>query len=57
MSDSLRGQTAIVGIGLTEFGDLPGRTQTENMAEAVHFALADAGISKDQVDGVFGADF
>lgn len=57
MSDSLRGQTAIVGIGLTEFGDLPGRTQTENMAEAVHFALADAGIAKDQVDGVFGADF
>jgi acetyl-CoA acetyltransferase len=57
MSHDLRGAAAIVGIGATEFGELPGRTQTENMAEAVHLALADSGITKDQVDGVFGADF
>lgn len=57
MSDGMRGAAAIVGMGLTEFGDLPGRSKFENMAEAVHFALEDAGITIDQVDGVFGADF
>ena len=57
MSGGLRGAAAIVGIGLTEFGDLPGRSRMEIMAEAAHRALADAGIAKDRVDGVFGADF
>ncbi|MCY4549360.1 MAG: acetyl-CoA acetyltransferase [Defluviicoccus sp.] len=57
MSGDLRGAAAIVGIGLTEFGELPGRSRMEIMAEAVHHALADAGIAKERVDGVFGADF
>ena len=57
MSGGLRGAAAIVGIGLTEFGELPGRSQMEIMAEAVDHALADAGIGKERVDGVFGADF
>ena len=57
MSGTLRGAAAIVGIGLTEFGELPGRSRMEIMAEAVHRALAEAGIAKDRVDGVFGADF
>ncbi|MEE2969680.1 MAG: acetyl-CoA acetyltransferase [Pseudomonadota bacterium] len=57
MSHALRGAAAIVGIGATRFGELPGRTHTENMSEAVHLALADAGLSKDRIDGVFGADF
>ncbi len=53
MADDLRGATAVAGIGLTEFGDLPGRTEMEVMAEAVHNALRDAGLGKDQVDGLF----
>ena len=57
MSGDLRGAAAIVGIGLTEFGELPGRSQMEIMAEAVDHALADAGIGKERIDGVFGADF
>ena len=57
MSGGLRGAAAIVGIGLTEFGELPGRSQMEIMAEAVDHALADAGIGKERIDGVFGADF
>lgn len=57
MSHALRGAAAIVGIGATCFGELPGRTHTENMSEAVHLALADAGLFKDRIDGVFGADF
>ena len=57
MSGGLRGAAAIVGIGLTEFGELPGRSRMEIMAEAVHHALADAGIAKERVDAVFGADF
>lgn len=57
MAHELRGAAAVVGIGLTEFGEHPGRSQTEIMAEAVHYALADAGVTKDQVDGVFGSDF
>ena len=57
MSDGFRGAAAIVGIGLTEFGDLPGRSKFEIMGQAVHRALNDAGIAKDQVDAVFAADF
>ncbi len=57
MSGSLRGAASIVGIGLTDFGELPGRSKMEIMAEAVDLALKDAGLTLDQVDGVFGADF
>ncbi len=53
MAHDLRGRTAIAGIGLTAFGDLSGRTDLEVMAEAVHNALADAGMGKDEVDGLF----
>ena len=57
MTGGLRGAAAIVGIGLTEFGELPGRSRMEIMAEAVRCALDDAGIGKERIDGVFGADF
>lgn len=56
MSD-LRGSVAVVGVGLTAFGDLPGRSARENMAEAAFHALADAGISKNEVDGLFTSNF
>ena len=57
MVHELRGASAVVGVGLTDFGELPGRTHMEIMAEAVHHALNDAGISKDRIDGIFGTAF
>jgi acetyl-CoA acetyltransferase len=56
-SRDLRGSVAVVGVGLTAFGDLPGRSARENLAEATFRALADAGIDKNQVDGLFTSNF
>ncbi len=53
MTHPLRGSSAVVGIGLTEFGDLPGKTAIEVLAEASHNALADAGLTLRDVDGLF----
>src|SRR5438094_6969591 len=49
---SLAGRTAIAGVGVTPFGKLPGRSAWSLQAEAVRSALADAGLSKDDVDGL-----
>jgi len=57
MAHPLRGAVAVVGIGLTPFGELPGRSHLEIMGEAIHNALADAGIAKDKIDGMFGSNF
>ena len=54
---SLRGETAVVGVGLTEFGGLPGHTHMEIMAKAIDKAITDAGIQKDEIDGIFSANF
>jgi acetyl-CoA acetyltransferase len=48
----LRGATAIVGVGTTPQGELPGLTADEVAANAFALALADAGITKDDVDGL-----
>jgi acetyl-CoA acetyltransferase len=53
--ESLRGQAAVVGIGLSEFGIVPGYTHFELMAQAVDRALTDAGLKKSDIDGVFAA--
>ncbi|MGH1471479.1 MAG: acetyl-CoA acetyltransferase [Cellvibrionaceae bacterium] len=57
MGHPLRGSIAAVGVGLTKFGDLPGRSARENLAEAAFIALADAGINKNEVDGLFTSNF
>ncbi|GAB1263230.1 acetyl-CoA acetyltransferase [Aurantivibrio infirmus] len=57
MSHPLRGSIAVAGVGLTQFGDIPGRSARENLAEATFRALADAGINKNEVDGLFTANF
>lgn len=49
---ALRGKVAIVGAADTPVGKLPGVSATALCVEAVHLALRDAGISKDQVDGL-----
>ena len=50
--DSLRGKVAIVGAADTEVGKLPQIGPTALCIDAARRALDDAGISKDQVDGL-----
>lgn len=53
MSDNtLRGKVAIVGIGMSPVGKVPGRSPLWLAADASKKALADAGIDKSEVDGV-----
>ena len=47
-----RGGTAIVAVGTTEQGELPGRSADEVAVEAVQLALAEAGLDKSAVDGL-----
>ena len=49
----LRGRAAIVGAGLGGVPMAPGRSPLEILAEAVHGALADAGLKLSDVDGLF----
>lgn len=44
--DHLKGKIAIVGVGYTPQGKVPGRTAVSFHAEAVRNALTDAGIDK-----------
>ena len=50
--NSLRGKVAIVGAADTTVGIVPDRTATELCVDAALAALADAGIGKDEVDGL-----
>ncbi len=52
MTTSLRDQAAIVGVGATAQGALPGRTPLDLGIEAFTRALADAGLDKSEVDGL-----
>ncbi len=45
-------QVAIVGIGHTAFGRLEGRSALELEAQAARFALEDAGLAPDAIDGL-----
>ena len=50
--ESIRGRTAIVGVGDTDVGKVPQRSATGLCIDAAMLALADAGIGKDAVDGL-----
>ena len=50
--DSLRGKVAIVGAAETEVGKVPHFGATALCVDAARRAMNDAGISKDQVDGL-----
>ncbi|WP_026919698.1 lipid-transfer protein [Gordonia shandongensis] len=53
MSDrTLSGKAAIAGIGATEFSKDSGRSELRLAAEAVNAALADAGLTATDVDGL-----
>ena len=49
---SYRGRVAIVGVGESPVGKVPGRSALWFNAEATRLALEDAGIDKGQVDGL-----
>ena len=53
---SLRGAAAIVGIGDTAVGKLPGWTATGLTVEAARLALADAALDKSAIDGLVTCD-
>jgi acetyl-CoA acetyltransferase len=56
MSDtSLRGKVAVIGIGMSAVGKVPGRSPLSLAAEAARKALANAGITKSEVDGVLSS--
>ncbi len=52
MMNTMRGSTAIVGVGQAGIGEAPGRTDMEIMVEAAQKAVADAGLSMRDIDGI-----
>ncbi|MBU0724039.1 MAG: thiolase [Alphaproteobacteria bacterium] len=52
---SLRGKTAIVGIGGAGWGEAPGRSAMELLGEASLAAIADAGLELKDIDGLCAA--
>ena len=55
MPHALGGRTAVVGIGTTGMGEAPGWSATELMAQAAGMAIADAGLTLRDIDGLFAA--
>ncbi len=53
---SLRGKVAIVGVGESEVGKVPGLGSTQMCVKASRLALADAGLTNCDVDGVITAN-
>src|SRR5579884_3210932 len=49
---SVKGKCAIVGLGVTPMGKIYGRSATSFAAEAIKLALDDAGLPKEEVDGL-----
>src|SRR3989304_382703 len=47
-----RDKTAIVGVGVSRFGRFPDESPLKLAVEAFKAALADAGLGRDEVDGV-----
>src|SRR5271170_34224 len=52
MSVSLKNRVAIVGVADTEVGVVPNLSATQLYVKAAKLALEDAGITKDQIDGL-----
>jgi acetyl-CoA acetyltransferase len=52
LDTDIRGKVAIVGVGHTEQGELPGNSPELNSVLAIKEAMADAGIDRSKIDGV-----
>jgi len=55
MNQSLRGKTAIVGIGTAGMGEAHGFSAMELLGQASLAAIADAGLQLGDIDGIFAA--
>src|SRR6266566_6980144 len=49
---SIKGKCALVGLGVTPMGKIYGRSASDFAAEAIKLALDDAGLKKEDVDGL-----
>lgn len=49
---NFKGKAAIAGLGITEMGKVFGSTATDFAVEAIGMAIHDAGLQKDEVDGL-----
>ncbi|HIJ97497.1 TPA: thiolase domain-containing protein, partial [archaeon] len=49
-------EVAIIGVGLTQFGELWDRSFRSLITEAGTKAIADAGIKPEKIDGLFGGN-
>jgi acetyl-CoA acetyltransferase len=49
---SIKGKCAIAGLGVTAMGKIYGRSTSDFAAEAIKLALDDAGLQKEEVDGL-----
>jgi acetyl-CoA acetyltransferase len=47
-----RGDVAVIGVGSTEQGELPGKTADEIAVDALRLALEDCGLDKSDLDGL-----
>lgn len=56
MMSTIRGATAITGVGLAGCGAAPGRSEIELLAEAARIAVADAGLKMRDIDGLCTAN-
>lgn len=54
--NSIKKKVAIVGIGETGFGKIPGKNSFQLCAQAVKRAMDDAGLTKNDIDGILTAD-
>ena len=52
MADPIAGQTAICGLGVTPMGKIYGHDSYWFASEAIKLAVEDAGIEKDEIDGL-----
>ena len=52
---TLRGKVAVIGIGMSPVGKVPGKSPLWLAADAAKKALADAGIGKNEIDGVLSS--
>jgi len=52
MVEDIRGKVAIVGVGHSDQGTFPGKSAERLSIEAITAALADAGLTREQVDGL-----
>lgn len=49
----MQGKVVIAGVGNTPYGKHPGRDKVDLIVDAASRAIAESGIAKDEVDGVF----